>query len=94
MTQVLINELDAQKTAERISDSITRNLVMFAIAEARMRAIRRVGQSETEWRLSLPEQPFDMEFYVSVVASLFSKTDIVRAVLEGQDLAQASGWDV
>ena len=92
--EILINEAKASETAKRIADPVTRNMVMFAIAEARMRAMRRVGQAESDWRAGLPETPFDMEFFASVVAELFAKTDIVRAVLNGESLAAASGWDV
>lgn len=91
---ILINETKAHEITKTIADPVTRNLVTFAIAEARMRAIQRVDQGEADWRSGLPEQPFDMQFFASVMASLFAKTDIVKAVLDGQSLAAASGWDV
>ena len=90
----LINEMQAHRTAESISDPVVRNLVKFGVAEARMRAIRRVGQDEDAWRSRLPEEPFDMEYFTQVLLSMFEKRDIVTAVLSGQDLAEASGWDV
>jgi hypothetical protein len=90
----LINEMQAHQIATGIADPIVRNLVAFAIAEARMTATRRVGQEEAEWQQRLPEQPFDMVFFTNVLSSMFGKTDIVRNVLNGQDLAEASDWDV
>ena len=63
---VLINEDAAHKFAQSIADSTTRNLVVFGIAEARMRAIQRAGQDEAEWRASLPKKPFDMAFFAKV----------------------------
>jgi hypothetical protein len=91
---ILINETAAHQTASRITDPIVRNLVSFAVAEARMRASRRVGQDEGEWRAGLPAEPFDMVFFTHVLNSMFAKSDIVQNILNGQDLAQASGWDV
>lgn len=90
---ILINEAVAFGTAKEIADTVTRNLVMFAIAEARMRVIRRVGQNEDDWRAGLPEQPFDMQFFGDVLASMFAKADIIKGVLNGESLAEASGWD-
>jgi hypothetical protein len=91
---ILINETAAHQTASGIADPVVRNLVMFALAEARMRAIRRVGQDEAGWRAGLPEQPFDMDFFAIVASSLFGKTEIVRRILDGQNLAEASDWNV
>jgi len=91
---MLINEEKAHEIASAITDPVIRNLVIFGIAEARMRVVRRVGQGEAEWRSGLPEQPFDMVFFAAALRSLFGKTDILRGVLAGQNLAEASGWDV
>ena len=90
---ILINEDAAHRIVKSIPDDITRNLVMFAVGEVRMRAVRRTGQSEEEWRSGLPQQPFDMQFFATVVASMLSQTDVLRAVLDGKSLAQAAGWD-
>jgi hypothetical protein len=92
--EILINDMDAHRIVESIKDPIAQNLVRLGVAEARMRATGRVGQAENEWRASLPARPFDMRFFVQVLSTMFGKTDIVRALLDGQDLAQASGWDV
>jgi hypothetical protein len=91
---ILINEAKAHKLADALSDPVARNLVLFGIAEARMRVIRRTGQGEAQWRESLPQKPFDMEFYANVLAGMFSKGEILKGVLEGRSLAEASGWDV
>ena len=69
------------------------NLVMLGIAEVRLRLSRPAGKPEAEWQANLPEAPMDMRFYAKVLRSMFSKTEIVQAVLGGQSLAQASGWD-
>jgi hypothetical protein len=90
---ILVNEAVAFSTAEQLADPVTRNLVLLAIAEARMRVIRRVGQNDDDWRAGLPEQPFDMQFFAHVLASMFAKADIIKAVLNGESLAEASGWD-
>lgn len=91
---ILINEAKAHAFAQSLPDTTTRNLVLFGIAEARMRAIRQSGQQESDWQIGLPRDPFDMEFYASVLAGMFSKRDILKGVLDGQDLAAASGWDI
>ena len=91
---ILLNESQASEIARAIDDPVVRNLVILGIAEARMHAVRRVQQSEADWRLSLPERPFDMKFFASVLVSVFNKRDIVQGVLNGQDLAQASDWDL
>ena len=90
---ILINENEAQQLVTSIEEPVTRNLVLFAIAEARRRTIRWVDQDESDYRRGLPSQPFDMEFFASVLTSLFEKSDIVRRVLDGQTLAQASEWE-
>ena len=83
-----------QKRAQQLEDRAVRHLVRFDIAEAGSTALRVAGQGVAEWRAQLPEEPVDTAFYVNVLTSLFKKKDIPRSVLEGQDLAQSSGWDV
>jgi hypothetical protein len=90
----LINEAGAERVLASISDPVVRNLVTFGIAEARTRVLRRAGQDESQRRVELPDQPFDMQFYASTLASMFAKTDILKGVLNGQSLAAASGWDI
>jgi hypothetical protein len=59
-----------------------------------MRVIKSIEQTDEEWQKGLPDQPFDMYFFVEVLQKMFAKRAILDNVLAGQDLAQASGWDV
>jgi hypothetical protein len=92
--QIMINELRASEIAQSIDDPVVRNLVMLGLAEARMHVVRTMQQTEEARKVTLPERPFDMQFFASVLVSMFGKRDVIQGVFNGQDLAQASGWDV
>ena len=88
-----VNEPRAQQLIDGITDPVVRNLVTLGVAEMRLRFSRPVGQTEKEWLATLPSASVDLRLYAEVLLSLFSKTDLVRAVMAGQSLAEASGWD-
>ena len=89
-SNLFVNESSAQQLIDGILDPVIRNLVTLGVAEMRLRFSRPVGQSEQEWHLT---GPVDLRLYAEVLLSMFRKTDLVRAVLAGQTLAEASGWD-
>jgi hypothetical protein len=91
---VLLNEDAAQEYALSIEDAVLRNLVLMGISHARMRVGRKVGQQAEYWQAQLPSEAFDMKFFAEVLASLFRRPDIIKAVLDGKNPAEASGWDL
>lgn len=90
---LLVNENEASGATDRIADSVTRELVRFGLAEARMRVLKRVPHNESQWRGALPSAPFDMLFFQRVLQSVFEQRDIVSALLAGAPLSVAAGWD-
>lgn len=88
------NDRAAFEHVQRIADPVVRNLVGLGLAKARMAFVRVVGQTPAEWRPTLPGADFDLLFYVRLLESMCSETDIIRGVLDGKTLAEASGWDV
>ncbi len=90
----IINADRASNVLEQVSDSTVRNLVGLIVADARKRFIRWEGQTEDEWRSSLPESDFDMAFFVEVMVETFSKRDLVEKILAGTSLEDASGWNI
>jgi hypothetical protein len=76
-----------------IDDPIVRNLVALVLARTRLRFLKVDNMSDEQWRENLPSAPFDMKFLALSLAEIFAKPDLIRRVLDGQSLAQASGWD-
>ena len=93
MTTPFVNEPSAQQLIDGITDPVVRNLVTLGVAEMRLRFSRPDGQAEEEWLATLPSASVDLQLYAEVLLSLFRKTELVRAVLTGQSLGEASGWD-
>jgi len=94
LNNVLLNELRAGSLIAEVQEATIRNLLRWAMGEARGRIIKRVGESDVDLMRRFPEQPFDMVFFVTVLKEMFSKEDILRQVLDGKDLDVASGWNL
>ena len=92
--QILLGEVSAGALTEQIGDRVVRNLLRFAVAEARTQVVRRADESEQQWRARLPREPFDMMFFVTVLGSMFAKSDIIARIQRGQDIAEASEWQI
>lgn len=89
-----INEERVDAVLGELNDPITRNLVLMAVAVARMQFIRATGETESEWRIRLPVADFDMGFFARVVATTFRDTSVIQALLNGSTIEAATGWDV
>jgi len=89
-----LNEQAAAQVIEDQTDQTVKNLLTLFLVEARMRYMRLADQSEQEWRASLPDEPFDMRFFMSVVAKVLGRKEIFERVQAGQSPAQATGWDL
>lgn len=82
--EIPINEDQAGDFIRSIEDPIVRNLVSMAFANARLEIATG----------SVPDAPFDMAFFVRLVHMTVKRTDVVRHVLEGKTIAEATGWDL
>ena len=91
---VLANEDAARRYAESIENPVVRNFVLMGLSHAKMRVARKAGQKDSDWRAQLPSEPLDMEFCARVLASMCSRPEILRAILDGKALAEASGWEI
>ncbi len=89
-----INEEGADAVIASTRDAAVQNLLRIAIASARVEFMRRTDQSEVEWKQQLPGAPFDMEFFARVLAKAFAQPALVKRILDGASVAEASGWDV
>jgi hypothetical protein len=92
--KMLLNEDEAFTVLSSITEPVTKNLVALVVARARMRCIRYDGESEEDWARRLPVGPFDMHFLVQILPAVFAKQEIIRDLLDGKTLDEASGWDV
>jgi hypothetical protein len=88
------NELEADKLLEDAEDPRVRNLTTLCIVTLRMRAMRRAGEAEGDWRARLPSAPIDLAFVCAGLLEAFSSVAVVEQVLKGESLAAATGWDV
>lgn len=84
----------AYRVAQDVSDEVVRNLILLGIASARMRFVRPKDMSVVEWSQRLPAAEFDMEFFARILAAMFERPEIIRAILDGKSLQEATGWDV
>ena len=91
---VPLNEAGVDAVLAAIESPGRRNLVRMAVAVARMKLIRWDGQSDDEWESGLPEMPFDMGFLARAVSDAFKDEAVVRGILDGASIEQATGWDV
>jgi len=89
-----MNEESAAAALDAINEPVVRNLVELAVAQVRMQFMREAGQTEDEWDSRLPNAPFDMHFFVKVLSQVFAREATIRRILDGQTVAQATGWDV
>jgi hypothetical protein len=77
-----------------LSSPVVRNLVRTAVAAARMQFVRKEGQTEDAWRDQLPLSEFDMGSFARVIAEAFRSEEMLRTILNGSSIEEASGWDV
>lgn len=89
-----LREDGAQRILDAIDDPFVRSLITLCLAQARMRFIRGAGEGDVEFDAHLPVEPFDMEFFVSVLRSAFSNKVVIERLLAGETLEVATGWDV
>jgi hypothetical protein len=93
MNTNLINEEEVDVVLEGESHPVVREILKYAIAKARMRVMRFEDEGENEWRMRLPQAAFDMGFYLRTVLEVVSDLELLRALLDGKSLAEATGWD-
>lgn len=91
---VSLNETEARALASAIVDPVARNLVNFTLATVRARFLKYADESATERESRLPAAPFDMAFLVHALVDTFKNPDVLRRMLDGQTIAEATGWDV
>jgi hypothetical protein len=77
---MVVNEREADHFIAALSDDSIRRYIATVVACAKVRLIRRAGQTEAEWRQSLPPLPVDFLFLAASVAdSLLDGSFIVDA---------------
>lgn len=89
-----VREDGAARLVESIQDPIVKSLVRLCLAKARIRFIRLVDQTDAEFESGLPSEPFDMEFFASVLRDAFSNRSILERILAGETLEAATSWDI
>ena len=90
----LLREAEGWAAVQAIEDPVVRNLVTVVFGAARLRTVRQVGESEAGWRARFPAADFDMVFLVRAVEAALRDTALVRALLDGQSIERAAGWDL
>lgn len=89
-----VNEEGVDSVLAVLGSGVTQNLVRIAVATARMQFIRQAGQSEEDWRNQLPIEAFDMGFFARVLAKAFADEHVLKAILNGASVEEATGWDL
>ncbi len=87
-----INEEGVADVLATISSPVAKNFLRVAVATARTQFIRKEGETEQVWRDRLPVAEFDMGFFARVIAEAFCNEDMLRALLDGKSIEEASGW--
>ncbi len=87
-----INEEGVDDVLATIRSPVAKNLLRVAVATARTQFILKEGETEQVWRDRLPVAEFDMGFFARVIAEAFRNEDMLRAVLDGKSIEEASGW--
>jgi hypothetical protein len=67
-----------------IPDPITRALLDFALAQATLYFLRLDGESIEEYNKKLPDEPFDMAFFIRIMQRIFSHKRILQDILNGK----------
>ena len=75
---VLLYEAEADQFLNSVSDPVIRELMGIAHAEVKHRFQERQG---------LPSSDFDMLFFLQAVKAFFGKTELLKRILAGEDLA-------
>ena len=89
-----VNESSAATFAKDIADDATRNLVLLGIAVARSRFVKPSGQGDREWHEGLPRSDFDLHFFAKVLATMFTRREVIESILSGKSVEEATGWDL
>jgi hypothetical protein len=91
---MLIGQTEAGELVRNTTDPVTQNLLKVCTAAVTMRLMRRADESEADWAQRQPQAPFDAAFFVSVMSGVMSRHDMLKRILAGETIAQATGWDV
>ena len=89
-----VNEEGVVAVLVTLRSPVAKNLVRMAVAAARMQFIRKEGQTEAAWRGELPISEFNINFFTQVITKTFRNEEVLRAILNGSSIEEASGWDV
>ena len=89
-----INEEGVDDVLATLSSPVAKNLLRIVVATARTQFVRKDGETEQIWRNRLPVAEFDMGFFARVIAEAFCNEAMLRAVLDGESIEEASGWNV
>jgi hypothetical protein len=90
--KVLVNEELASAAIAATEDVVVRDLLKLGYAATVLRVARLEGETDDEWSARVPQAPIDMNFLVEVLRATFSQKDVLKKVLEGHSIADASGW--
>jgi hypothetical protein len=90
---MMLNYDKVEAILREAPNDIVRNLASVGVSVALIRFGKPVGQSDTDYEARLPAAPFDMAFYATVLIAMFRHTDAIKGILDGQSIAQASGWE-
>lgn len=93
LDELILNAKEATEVINSLPDPVTRNLVRVAYSHLGLRLAMHAGMSQAEWEARLPAAPFDLKYFVEVLAVFFAKKDLLTALLSGESIAKASGWD-
>ena len=89
-----LREDGAEEILAGVDDPVTRNLMKFCLAAARMRFMHWKDLTDVEWEARLPTAPFDMAFFASILKDIFSNREALERVLRGESVESATSWDV
>jgi hypothetical protein len=91
---LVVNGRGAFDMVEEETEPVVRELLRMSTSIAMMQFAKPKEMGDAEFQMRLPEAPFDMAFFVRVVQQMFRQRHTLEAILRGQSVAAASGWDI
>lgn len=86
---MLLNRKEASDFKEGISDPAVQLIVDLAMYQAFNSFLPLDGMDETALLARMPEQPFDMLYFVKMVSRLFGDKQLIADILSGKVTAES-----
>ena len=80
--QLVLHKDEAQQFIETVDDPVVRELLGKAEGALKMRFFQKTAIDDETYRKTLPDQPFDMLFYIQLFETVVRKKEGLRYLLD------------